>query len=323
MAHLSQVGPSHCIHSENIRSKVGYSLVFNIGSVQEYRTNEDTGQLSMQAPLEDAVIATEPLTKEDLVAYLASRCKPKEKWRIGTEREKFGFESETLRPMKLHITIMQGKQIISLEPRGQFELSVIPEDQDVVDANNIEMNGEDDSDHEINASNLPRGYERDHGDEFSIGGNDLDYEFGGSNTISGLRETEMSRFNDKNAFKEREAHKAIAKLFCCAALPPQTVEEFYYVKKFYNYLNPKFRISIDDLKDALELESGGEFSSQDVRDNYEVPSAEEWEKVRSICELVDSIYELHYSYQQPMIDFCLDGIGNQVDGAIGRDRDHM
>ncbi|KAI7994623.1 hypothetical protein LOK49_LG11G02908 [Camellia lanceoleosa] len=91
------------------------------------------------------------------------------------------------------------------------------------------------------------GFERDHGDEFSIGGNDLDYEFGGSNTISGLRETEMSQFNDKNAFEEQEAHKAIAKLFCCAALPTETVEEFYYVNKIYNYLNPKFRVSVDDV----------------------------------------------------------------------------
>lgn len=32
-------------------------------------------------PTEEIVIATEPLTKEDLVAYLASGCKPKEKWR--------------------------------------------------------------------------------------------------------------------------------------------------------------------------------------------------------------------------------------------------
>lgn len=32
-------------------------------------------------PTEDAVIAAEPLTKEDLVGYLASGCKPKEKWR--------------------------------------------------------------------------------------------------------------------------------------------------------------------------------------------------------------------------------------------------
>lgn len=34
-------------------------------------------------PTEDAVIAMEPLTKEDLVGYLASGCKPKEKWRYG------------------------------------------------------------------------------------------------------------------------------------------------------------------------------------------------------------------------------------------------
>ncbi|KAG6501790.1 hypothetical protein ZIOFF_041674 [Zingiber officinale] len=35
----------------------------------------------------------------DLVRYLASGCKPKEKWRIGTEHEKFGFEVDTLCPM--------------------------------------------------------------------------------------------------------------------------------------------------------------------------------------------------------------------------------
>nr|GEX01445.1 glutamate--cysteine ligase, chloroplastic [Tanacetum cinerariifolium] len=50
-------------------------------------------------PTEDAMVATEPLTKEDLVAYLASGCKPKENWRIGTEHEKFGFDLKTLRPM--------------------------------------------------------------------------------------------------------------------------------------------------------------------------------------------------------------------------------
>ncbi|CAL5354641.1 unnamed protein product [Camellia sinensis] len=35
-------------------------------------------------PTEDAVIATQPLTKEDLMAYLASGCKSKEKWRYKT-----------------------------------------------------------------------------------------------------------------------------------------------------------------------------------------------------------------------------------------------
>ncbi|GJY69522.1 glutamate--cysteine ligase, chloroplastic, partial [Tanacetum coccineum] len=101
-------------------------------------------------PTEDAMVATEPLTKEDLVAYLASGCKPKENWRIGTEHEKFGFDLKTLRPMTYEqiahllnaiserfdwekvmegdniIGLKQGKQSISLEPGGQFELSGAP-----------------------------------------------------------------------------------------------------------------------------------------------------------------------------------------------------
>ncbi|KAG5029956.1 Glutamate--cysteine ligase, chloroplastic [Glycine soja] len=101
-------------------------------------------------PTEDAVVATDPLTKQDLVDYLASGCKPKDKWRIGTEHEKFGFEIGSLRPMKYDqiaellngiaerfdwdkvmegdkiIGLKQGKQSISLEPGGQFELSGAP-----------------------------------------------------------------------------------------------------------------------------------------------------------------------------------------------------
>ncbi|RYR19344.1 hypothetical protein Ahy_B03g064103 isoform C [Arachis hypogaea] len=101
-------------------------------------------------PTEDAVVAAEPLTKKDLVDYLASGCKTKDKWRIGTEHEKFGFEFGNLRPMKYEqiaellngiaerfewdkimegdkiIGLKQGKQSISLEPGGQFELSGAP-----------------------------------------------------------------------------------------------------------------------------------------------------------------------------------------------------
>ncbi|KAG6487422.1 hypothetical protein ZIOFF_056008 [Zingiber officinale] len=39
----------------------------------------------------------------DLVRYLASGCKPKQKWRIGTEHEKFGFEVVTLCPMNYEL----------------------------------------------------------------------------------------------------------------------------------------------------------------------------------------------------------------------------
>lgn len=39
------------------------------------------------------------LTKEDLVEFLRSGCKPKSEWRIGTEHEKLGFQLDTLEPM--------------------------------------------------------------------------------------------------------------------------------------------------------------------------------------------------------------------------------
>ncbi|CDY41369.1 BnaC03g65140D [Brassica napus] len=99
-------------------------------------------------PTEEPVIANEPLRREDLIAYLASGCKSKDKWRIGTEHEKFGFEVNTLRPMKYDQIaellnsiaerfewekVMEGDKIIglkqtlhSLEPGGQFELSGAP-----------------------------------------------------------------------------------------------------------------------------------------------------------------------------------------------------
>ncbi|XP_038688070.1 glutamate--cysteine ligase, chloroplastic-like [Tripterygium wilfordii] len=182
MALLSQVGPSYCGQTETTCCKTGHSLVFSMASdIETFKMKEtcssfpllsfsstkkgqilrmdNTGlglrrinQLVVAAspPTEDAVIAAEPLTKEDLVAYLASGCKPMEKWRIGTGHEKFGFEFGSLLPMKYEqianllngiaerfdwekimegdniIGLKQGKQIISLEPGGQFELSGAP-----------------------------------------------------------------------------------------------------------------------------------------------------------------------------------------------------
>ncbi|KAI3720746.1 hypothetical protein L2E82_31739 [Cichorium intybus] len=48
-------------------------------------------------PTEDAVLATDPLTKEDLVGTLLLDASLKKTG--GTEHEKFGFELKTLRPM--------------------------------------------------------------------------------------------------------------------------------------------------------------------------------------------------------------------------------
>ena len=97
-------------------------------------------------------------SRDDLVAWIAAGSKPKERWRIGTEHEKFLFHTDTLRPVPYAgprgvrslmeglmarfgwVPIVEGDTIIalkrpsgeadagtvSLEPGGQFELSGAP-----------------------------------------------------------------------------------------------------------------------------------------------------------------------------------------------------
>ena len=95
--------------------------------------------------------ATQIETRQQLVEYLASGCKPESEWRLGTEHEKFGFTTHDLRPLayegKAGIKAMleglakqfgwspveeQGRIIallddsgasVTLEPGGQLELS--------------------------------------------------------------------------------------------------------------------------------------------------------------------------------------------------------
>jgi glutamate--cysteine ligase len=95
-----------------------------------------------------------PITSHDQLAeYLASGCKPKEDWRIGTEHEKFGYCKDTLKPLPYEgkrsirtmlkglrdthgwSPVMEGDHLIglekgganiSLEPGGQLELSGAP-----------------------------------------------------------------------------------------------------------------------------------------------------------------------------------------------------
>lgn len=91
--------------------------------------------------------------KSQLIDYLASGCKPKTEWKVGTEHEKFGFNTKTLAPLKYAgkggirdiLTALQdnfdwqpqfeGENIIALtrdgcsitlEPGGQLELSGAP-----------------------------------------------------------------------------------------------------------------------------------------------------------------------------------------------------
>jgi len=103
----------------------------------------------------DQIDMTPIETRDELVAWLAAGCKPKEKFRAGTEHEKFAFTVADHRPVPYagrrsirallegmhHLLgwepIMEGDNIIgmfdivgggaiSLEPGGQFELSGAP-----------------------------------------------------------------------------------------------------------------------------------------------------------------------------------------------------
>lgn len=87
---------------------------------------------------------------DELAAYMAQGCKPAAEWRIGTEHEKFGWLTDTRRPLPYAgdrsisalfaglearfgwapvreggnvIGMVKGQANISLEPGGQFELS--------------------------------------------------------------------------------------------------------------------------------------------------------------------------------------------------------
>ncbi|MCQ8186190.1 glutamate--cysteine ligase [Parvularcula maris] len=91
--------------------------------------------------------------KAELAAYLATGCKPKDAWRIGTEHEKFGFLKDSLEPLPFAgersiqavleglsrefgwqrleedgnlVALKKDGASITLEPGGQFELSGAP-----------------------------------------------------------------------------------------------------------------------------------------------------------------------------------------------------
>jgi glutamate--cysteine ligase len=107
---------------------------------------------------EDGALSPLVETRDDLIAWIAAGEKPEPRWRIGTEHEKFVFQTGTLSPVPYAggqgiralmqqlinrygwIAITEGDNIIalkrpadeplggniSLEPGGQFELSGAP-----------------------------------------------------------------------------------------------------------------------------------------------------------------------------------------------------
>jgi len=90
--------------------------------------------------------------RRQLIEYFAAGNKPRAQWRMGTEHEKFGYHTDTLKPLAYDgpdgiramlegltrfgwepviegnnpIALLRGKASITLEPVGQFELSGAP-----------------------------------------------------------------------------------------------------------------------------------------------------------------------------------------------------
>jgi len=130
-------------------------LFHNKGRAEPDKTLRNSRRMSTR---EDSAPSPSVGSRDDLVAWIAAGSKPKERWRIGTEHEKFLFHTDTLGPVPYAgprgvrslmeglmarfgwIPIMEGDNIIalkrpsgeanagtvSLEPGGQFELSGAP-----------------------------------------------------------------------------------------------------------------------------------------------------------------------------------------------------
>ncbi len=110
--------------------------------------------------MDDGVLDRRPLTLAELAAHLASGCKPKTAFRVGSEHEKFPFRLGTHEPIQyatdsegrggiqalleglmrfgwkgvyedaptgpVLIALERGGASVTLEPAGQFELSGAP-----------------------------------------------------------------------------------------------------------------------------------------------------------------------------------------------------
>ena len=63
------------------RGRQGFAVVGFPAAAAARRGRRRGGAVAASPPTEEVAQLTEPLTKEDLVAYLASGCKPKENWR--------------------------------------------------------------------------------------------------------------------------------------------------------------------------------------------------------------------------------------------------
>ncbi|KAF4371377.1 hypothetical protein G4B88_003847 [Cannabis sativa] len=123
----------------------------------------------------------------------------------------------------------------------------------------------------------------------------------------------MSFFFDDDAFdfikehgledKKLSLNGDMFRVYCCSDCISSMVQNaFEEVEGITNKIrclyNPKseplWYLTSSKLKDAIELWSMGEFSSENVTDYSDVPTVEEWNRVEQVCNIVESIYKVAY-----------------------------
>eukprot|EP00882_Tetradesmus_deserticola_P022160 GHRQ01024049.1.p1 GENE.GHRQ01024049.1~~GHRQ01024049.1.p1 ORF type:complete len:485 (+),score=148.00 GHRQ01024049.1:97-1551(+) len=119
----------------------------NLRSCSSSRSKLSSHVVAANAPSQGS---TAPVSREDLIEHLRSGCKTRDRWRIGTEHEKLGFNLadntrmnyeqinsvfqrlqsrfgwEPMVEAGLTIGVKLDGQSVTLEPGGQFELSGAP-----------------------------------------------------------------------------------------------------------------------------------------------------------------------------------------------------
>ncbi|CAA2990914.1 zinc finger BED domain-containing RICESLEEPER 1-like [Olea europaea subsp. europaea] len=108
----------------------------------------------------------------------------------------------------------------------------------------------------------------------------------------------------KSKLKEKNRLPLDSRLFsvsCCAEMFGSMAQDAFQEistiiskleKLHWSRSESMWHITNSKLKNALEMETLGKFNSEDTRRDYDVPSADEWEKVRIVYRLVENAHNV-------------------------------
>ncbi|GFZ11594.1 hypothetical protein Acr_22g0009920 [Actinidia rufa] len=132
--------------------------------------------------------------------------------------------------------------------------------------------------------------------DWGIEGKILSFTLAKSDTYTEMGEMIKDRVQEK---KRLQLNGQLFCVKCCTEMFSLMVEDALkeindIIHKLYELVAwkwyPLWHNTAFQLKNALDLQNMGEFSSQKVRDFYDVPSADEWKKVECVYKLVERLY---------------------------------